>query len=69
VGKLGVMREMCKALQNEVKVCTDLLSYSPKMAKTPLEYWEQTERKKTHRVHLMTKSVNMYIYIPTSSNF
>jgi len=27
------------------------------MAKTPLEYWEQTGRKK-ERVHLVTKSVN-----------
>lgn len=42
VGKLGVMREMCRALQKDVNVWTERLSYRPKMAKTPREYWEQT---------------------------
>jgi hypothetical protein len=42
VGKLGVMREMCSAPQNDVSVCTERLSYRPKMANTPREYCEQT---------------------------
>lgn len=48
MGKLGVMREMCSAPQKDVSVCTERLSYRPKMANTPLEYCEQTETQ-THQ--------------------
>lgn len=48
MGKLGVMREMCSAPQKDVSVCTERLSYRPKMANTPLEYCEQT-RKENNR--------------------
>ena len=58
VGKLGVMREMCRALQKDVNVWTERLSYRPKMAKTPREYWEQTgegEEKSMNRLNKRTE--------------
>ena len=60
VGKLGVMREMCRALQKDVNVWTERLSYRPKMAKTPREYWEQTEgKKKTRTNRLINKTTEL----------
>ena len=67
VGKLGVMRLMCSAPQKDVSVCTERLSYRPKMAKTPREYCEQTgeregEGDKEGRKRDVRRRVFVFIY-------
>lgn len=64
MGKDGVTKQTCRAPQKDMSMFTVFLSYSPMMAYTPLENWEQTATKRGNM-----KDVSPWTYRTELRNF